>query len=680
MHRRGAPSTNARARRIKSRFARLYLEVLEDRSLPSISPLDPAATPVALEASTPEYDEGQIIVRFSPEVNPGDVASATLPGSALGQELLESVYLVQLDAGITVPDALAAYQASPFVVYAEPDYILQIDTIPNDPMFSSLWGLHNTGQNGGTADADIDAPEAWDIVTGAGSVIVAVIDTGVKWDHVDLAGNMWTNTDEVPGNGVDDDGNGYIDDVRGWDFVNNDNNPMDDNGHGTHVAGTIGAVGNNSIGVVGVVWDVQIMPLKFLSGSGGGTTSNAILAIRYAHRNGATVTNNSWGGGGYSQALYDAIKEGRDVYDAVFVAAAGNAGRNTDGSPFYPASYDLSNIISVAATDRNDLLASFSNYGVVTVDLGAPGVAITSTWYNGGYGTISGTSMASPHVAGAVAMVRAYFGNYDYAQAIQQILDSVDPLASLNGKVKTGGRLNLYRAVATGGTGAVGDLVWYDIDGDGVQERGESGLGSILVKLYTAAGQFKDQTTSSGSGSYAFAGVSPGDYYLEFVAPAGMVFSPKDQGGNEATDSDVDPSSGRTDIFTITAGVTITYIDAGLTDSSTPPPPPPAPPPLKEPDRGGGPVPVGSFSAPFIPDAAGGETADQSFLTSADSGDNSGTGAEAATFLAGNDAAPAVALEVEVGTVGRIELPSASETDDFFANLYLPLDFWTGSF
>ncbi|MCK5282178.1 MAG: S8 family serine peptidase, partial [Nanoarchaeota archaeon] len=268
------------------------------------------------------------------------------------------------------------------VEYAEPNYIVEAILTPNDPDFSNLYGLHNTGQTGGKADADIDAPEAWGLQTGSSNVIVAVIDTGVDYTHEDLADNMWINPGEAPNNGLDDDDNGLVDDYFGWDFYNNSSDPFDDHGHGTHCAGTIGAAGNNSIGVVGVNWNVKIMPLKFLSSGGSGTTADAISAIEYATLMGADIMSNSWGGGGFSQALKDII-EAANTAGILFVAAAGNNGANNDQYPHYPSSYDVPNVIAVAATDHNDDLAGFSCYGALSVDLGAPGVNIFSTVPNG---------------------------------------------------------------------------------------------------------------------------------------------------------------------------------------------------------------------------------------------------------------------------------------------------------
>ena len=339
------------------------------------------------------------------------------------------------------------------IAYFGPDVTLSLQSVPNDPGFSQLWGMHNTGQTGGTPDADIDAPEAWDIATGSSGIVVGIIDTGVDYTHPDLAANIWTNPGEVAGNGLDDDGNGFVDDIHGYDFVNNDGDPMDDNRHGTHVAGTIAAVGDNSDGVAGVNWSSSIMAIKFLNSGGSGSLSNAVRAINYATMMRTDfgvdirLTSNSWGGGGYEQSMYDAIAAGGEA-GILFIAAAGNDSANNDVSPHYPSSYDLDNVIAVAATDHNDNRASFSCYGATSVDLAAPGVNVYSTVPGNGYASLSGTSMATPHVSGVAALAWATAPGATAAQIRDALFAGVDPIESLSGKLVTGGRLNARGTLA----------------------------------------------------------------------------------------------------------------------------------------------------------------------------------------------------------------------------------------
>jgi len=356
------------------------------------------------------------------------------------------IYVFNISDEKSVESIVQMLQKDPGIEYAEFDFVYKADVIPNYPRFSELWGLHNTGQSGGTPDADIDAPEAWDYSTGSNSVIVAVIDTGVDYNHQDLSANMWRNPGEIPGNGNDDDGNGYIDDVYGIDTYNNDSDPIDDNGHGTHVAGTIGAIGNNAIGVAGVCWNVKIMALKFLGSGGSGSTSDAIECIQYAINKGAHVMSNSWGGGAYSNALRDAILAAQNA-GILFVAAAGNDSSDNDLDPHYPSSYDCDNIIAVAATDRYDNLASFSNYGPVSVDVAAPGVSILSTVPGNSYAFYSGTSMATPHVSGLCALLKSYNQSWNWIDIKRRVFAGVDRLNSLIGKILTEGRINAYNSL-----------------------------------------------------------------------------------------------------------------------------------------------------------------------------------------------------------------------------------------
>ncbi|MEJ7842612.1 MAG: S8 family serine peptidase [Rubrobacter sp.] len=412
------------------------------------------------EGSGPRFAPGELIVVLEEPASQADLRDLNQENDATIEEDLprSDVNVVDLPRDLTVAEAVQEYEDSPDVAYAEPNFKLQPSAVPNDPGYRDMWGLNNTGQTGGTADADIDAPEAWNTTTGSANTVVAVIDEGIDVNHPDLRDNIWTNPGEIPGNGIDDDKNGYIDDVNGWDFFNDDNTVYDPdplNGgkgdeHGTHVAGTIAATGNNGVGVTGVNWDAQIAALKFL-GPKSGDTSDAVKAINYAVAEGIDISNNSWGGGGPSQALEDAIKRA-DASGHIFVTAAGNGGRDgvgddNDATPDYPASYGMSNIVAVAATDDTDRLASFSNFGASTVDLAAPGVGILSTLPGNKYGRYSGTSMATPHVSGVAALIKSQQPGIDDAQIKAQLLQYVDEKGSLQGKVATNGRLNALRAV-----------------------------------------------------------------------------------------------------------------------------------------------------------------------------------------------------------------------------------------
>ncbi|UUX92605.1 S8 family serine peptidase [Methanoplanus endosymbiosus] len=337
----------------------------------------------------PLYAPDSIIVRYSPEVvsdmsiladtaNSLSYAHHTTLSHDFSEDGISGMQLINLPEDLTVQEAVDVYESSPYVLYAEPDYYCYADKIPNDPDFSRLWGLRNTGQtvNGqaGTPGADISAPAAWDITTGSKDVIIAVIDSGVYMHHLDLVDNMWINRNETA-DGKDTDGNGYIDDLYGWDFYQNDNDPDDVYGHGTHCAGIIAGVGNNNLGVAGVMWTAEIMPLRFMSPYGSGKTSDAIKAIIYAKNNGAGIISNSWGSPSYSQALKDAI----DSFSGLVICSAGNSAADTDTSPNYPATYNSTNIIAIASTDNRNSLSSFSNYGSATVDVAAPGTDIYST-------------------------------------------------------------------------------------------------------------------------------------------------------------------------------------------------------------------------------------------------------------------------------------------------------------
>lgn len=362
--------------------------------------------------------------------------------------------------------------------YAQSNLTVTAAEFSSDPRGDRLWGMHNTGQTGGTEDADIDLPEAWEISRGAG-VVVAVLDTGVDYTHEDLAANMWVNDGEIAGNGIDDDGNGFVDDIYGYDFAYNDGDPMDGNGHGTHVAGTIAAVADNGIGVAGVAPEAQIMALKFLDDNGSGSFFDAIQALDYAVAMGADVSNNSWGSSRYSTALSNAISlAGAEGH--TFVAAAGNNSVSNETSPHYPASYTATNVISVAATDDEDQLAYFSNYGFTSVDVAAPGRAIYSTLPGDGYGSKNGTSMAAPHVTGIVALLLAENPDLTPEEIKSVLIATSDPVSALASRTASGGRVNAAAALAEVQTtdivgrvvddadaGLSGWRVFLDLDGDG---------------------------------------------------------------------------------------------------------------------------------------------------------------------------------------------------------------------
>ena len=369
-------------------------------------------------------------------------------------EQLDRIDIFKRPEELTLKEAMLEAQKLPGVMHVEPDYrVYASNTTPNDADFFRLWGLDNNTN-------DINGPEAWDLTTGGSNAVVAVIDTGVNYNHVDLAANMWTNPGEVAGNGIDDDGNGWIDDVYGIDTVNGDADPMDDQGHGTHVAGTIGAVGNNAIGISGVAWQTQIIACKFLDQSGSGYTSAAITCLDYLldlkvnHGVNLVATNNSWGGGGFSQALKDAIIN-HQVNDILFVAAAGNSGQDTDLAPSYPASYEVTNIISVGALSEDGNRAGFSNYGASSVDLFAPGTNIYSTYFDGSYASLSGTSMAAPHVTGAIALLHELYPSKTASDYKNLLLVGGKALGSLDGLAISSATLQLWGSGNTGSLNCV---------------------------------------------------------------------------------------------------------------------------------------------------------------------------------------------------------------------------------
>lgn len=416
----------------------------------------------------PPHRPGEVVVKLKESISTFSLQSL---GSVLSQGRILNVKRLNTDAPIAklklsadadLNQAIQELKAHPSVQYAEPNYLYQIvgfesleETIPNDTDFAKLWGMRNTGQTDagnqvGTAGADIDITRVWaEGFTGSKDIVVAVIDTGIDWTHPDLVDNLYTNPGEAGAlaeNGVDDDGNGFIDDTHGFNFAADNRNSSDDHSHGTHCSGTIGGVGNNGVGVAGVNWNVTLMPVKFLTASGSGTLEDAVESINYATKMKVDVMSNSWGGGGYSQLLEDAIKAARDA-GIIFVAAAGNSSQDNDLTPSYPASYPIENVISVAATDNKDTLAYFSSYGKTSVHVAAPGVKIYSSVMGGKYDHFSGTSMATPHVAGIAALMLSVDSTLDYAEVKRRLIDGSDWVPGLRRKVVAKGRVNAYNAI-----------------------------------------------------------------------------------------------------------------------------------------------------------------------------------------------------------------------------------------
>lgn len=405
------------------------------------------------------YVPGEVLVKLKPGLKGRFLTQKSLLGADVKKELNATAgeFLLIKSYQKSTLSLINELKSLPEVEYAEPNYLYSINrqaVAPIDPMYGKLWGLKNTGANEpdrngntsttpGVASADIDAERAWSITKGSKDIVIAVIDTGIDYNHPDLKNNMWINEGEIPDNGIDDDGNGYIDDVYGWNAEKNNGNPMDGNSHGTHCAGTIGAEHNNNMGVAGVMADVKLMAVKFLSDSGSGSLADAVEAIDYATKMNVDIMSNSWGGGGYSQALFDAISAAKEK-GIVFVAAAGNDSSNNDSRASYPASYQIDNVISVASHTAQDTLSSFSNFGRRTVHVAAPGSNILSTTPNGQYKVLSGTSMATPHVSGVVGLLLSQTGRLPVLEVRERLMATTVPVASYRKKVASGGRVSAY--------------------------------------------------------------------------------------------------------------------------------------------------------------------------------------------------------------------------------------------
>ncbi len=410
-----------------------------------------------LSVSAAEFMPGEIVVGFGKYRTEAEAAISDLGGRIVRTTAGGDVALVRIPEEADVEETAGILSGTAGLAYAQPNFIYRTNLIPNDPGGGSSWPLWDMER--------IVAFDAWDVNTGSGNMIVGVVDVGIDYTHEDIAGNMWVNAQEVPGNGIDDDLNGVIDDVYGKNCITGSGDPIDDSPpvwHGTHVAGSIGAVGNNGVGIVGVNWNVRLMALKFLNSEGSGTDFDAIDCIDYALNMKARgepigVLNNSWGGEDYTEGLLDAVVRSHEA-GILFVAAAGNDSESTDCVPEYPASFEVPNVISVASTVKDDTFAgSYSNYGRASVHLGAPGHYIMSLKGNNTYGTLSGTSMATPHVAGAAALLMDTYPAETHLDAKHRILAGVDRLDGLAGRTLTYGRLNVANAI---------NGIEVDLDGD----------------------------------------------------------------------------------------------------------------------------------------------------------------------------------------------------------------------
>jgi outer membrane protein assembly factor BamB/subtilisin family serine protease len=445
-----------------------------------------------LAALADSYRQNRVIAK--PRATAGStelVACEQREGVRLQAELsrVGRLRVLELDPSVSPLAAVERLEASGLYEYVEPDYRRSRLAAPNDPRFGEQWALRNTGQSSGRIGADVSAVAAWDTRSSAESVIIAVIDTGIRLTHEDLAANLWVNPGEVAGNGIDDDGNGYVDDIHGINSLvtagsPGSGNPSDDQGHGTAVAGVIGAVGNNGRGISGIAWQAKIMAMKLDdrdSGSGGAYVSNMVECIDYAVARGAKVINISYGGYSYSRTEFEAIDRAR-AKGVIIVAAAGNDGMPNDEAASYPASYLLDNVVAVANTNRRDELSDTSTYGGL-VELAAPGTDILTCNYESdtSYESVNGTSFSSPLVAGALGLLRAQFPHDSHRALINRLLRSVDPVAALSGRVATGGRLNVARALTSTASGPFNDdfASRSRLSGNSVLTRGVSGGASL---------------------------------------------------------------------------------------------------------------------------------------------------------------------------------------------------------
>ena len=433
---------------------------------------------------------GELLVKFKTDAARHESLSIhNRIGASVAKEFADLGWQhVVLPDGVSVAEALQFYRGEQSVAEAQPNFIYRVGAMPNDPSMGSLYGM-----------TKISAPTAWDTTTGSTSVVVAIIDTGINYNHEDLAANMWVNPNETIGNGIDDDGNGYVDDKHGYDFVFLDGDPNDDHSHGSHCAGTIGAVGNNGKGVAGVNWNVRLMALKTHDGVAGASTSVRVISafnyVRDMKMNrgvNVRVTSNSYGGApeaaSYDQALKDAIDAAGNA-DILNVFAAGNDNFNNDLTPTYPGSYNSPSVLTIAASDQNDAKASFSSYGATSVDVAAPGVAIYSTVLGQGYGNKSGTSMATPHTAGAAALILAQHPTLSAASLKATLMNTVNTFPAWSGRVISGGRINVANAIAQPSVCSFG----ISSTGNNFPKEGGSGTFNVTGGPNCGSAAFSDQ-------------------------------------------------------------------------------------------------------------------------------------------------------------------------------------------
>lgn len=463
------------------------------------------------QSGRPAFVPNELLVRYQ-ERTPASLADHVrrFGLSVVRQFHVVPVVQVRLPAGSDPLETAALLTREPGVRYAEPNYYRYPAAVPNDPFFGLQWALDNRGQTvqggGGTVDADINAPEAWDRATSG--AVVAVIDTGVHHSHSDLSVNIWFNPGEIAGNGLDDDANGFIDDSIGWDFGDNDNDPADPDGHGTAVAGIIGAAANNGTGIAGVSWSGKVMPLKFMDRAGFQTVATEIAAIQYARAMGVRVVNCSFGGEGFSRAEKDAI----EATNAIFVCSAGNSGADNDVSPEYPAAYGSANILSVAASNQDDSLAYFSNFGANTVHVAAPGVNLLTTT-PGGYGYFTGTSASAPVVSGIASLMFGLNGSLDATSVASLIKSSADPKPGLAGLLTTGARVNAQAALAATASPAIPAPPATPVPTDSSNRSQTERLAGTWQFIYTILSSFS-QTYTLDLSTVSESSASPGQYYI----------------------------------------------------------------------------------------------------------------------------------------------------------------------